>query len=112
MTAQNIIDKARLALNDADSGNYRWPTVDLLGYVNDAIRELLRDRSDLRLSEIGLLTDLGPVALASDTVDLADTFLGPLSDFVAFRAFAEDSADTANAGRAEWHRTRWLEGTH
>lgn len=46
MTPQDIITTARYTLNDSDAAGYRQSDAELLGYVNDGLREISAIRPD------------------------------------------------------------------
>jgi hypothetical protein len=42
-----LLDRVRQVLQDQDAGGYRYPTSDLVGYLNDFVLEARRLRPDL-----------------------------------------------------------------
>ena len=113
MLVSDVIDHARLALNDQDGANYRWPTAVLLGYVNNAINAAFRRRPDLKLNDAGVLKNMAVVTALTDEIDMPDDTLVAFADHVCYEALVEDDPDKANADRAEWHYnafTRLLDG--
>lgn len=43
----DLLNRVRQVLQDQDQNNYRYPTSDLIGYLNDAVTEAKRIRPDL-----------------------------------------------------------------
>lgn len=94
-TAQQVCDRARTFLNDADK--VRVPDATLLQYVNDAILVLSVNRPDLFL---GSYKDLpkGDLALAGE-IPLEDRFIPAVADWVVARAESIEDEYTVD-GRA------------
>ena len=108
MLASDVIDRARLAINDQDEANYRWPNETMLIYLNDAIQDAASRRPELTLTEGGATVDFPTVMELTDSIGL-DAHLTPaLADYVAHRALGSDDADTANATMAAEHFERYL----
>lgn len=107
MTVREVLARVRLAVFDTDTANPRWTNTDLTGWLNDAIREFVRLRPDFKVQTDGSLGLVSAVTEITDTVGLPRDMLVPLADYVAEQVYSSDSADTANADRAKWHRDRW-----
>lgn len=114
MTVADVIDRARRALADTGSvETQRWTDAAMRNYLNDALDEILAARPDLAIQDDGTLGTITDVTENTDTIDLlGDEFLEPLSGYVIMRCASEDSADTANAQRAEQGRRDWLTGLY
>lgn len=80
-TMQQVIDKARVPLNDAGKDRYSDP--DLLGYANDAMFILQSRRPDLFFGQFLALP--GEKALG-DLFPLANTLFPAVCDYVTARA--------------------------
>lgn len=96
-TVQQVIDRARIPLNDATKA--RYSDTELAGYANDAYYMLRRYRPDFFL---GLWASL-PASLAAGEefpgVDLM--YLPSISDYVTARAeFKDDEAVIAQRAQA------------
>jgi hypothetical protein len=87
-TFQQVIDRARIPLNDADKT--RYPDADLLAYANDAILLLRQKRPDLFFGSWTL-----PVSeyLVGATLPVDDTFFPAICDYVTGRAEFRDDED-------------------
>jgi hypothetical protein len=101
MIASEVITVVRRMLNDEDAAAYRWPDLNLLQYLSDAQRTLVRFRPDL------LLTAADAVASAVEVDDLSDVLIVGtdsrviLATLVCAQAFSEDSDDGGNLKRAQ-----------
>lgn len=47
----DLLNRVRQVLQDQDQNNYRYPTSDLIGYLNDAVTEAKRLRPDLFIGQ-------------------------------------------------------------
>lgn len=87
-TLQQVIDSARVDLND--SAGTRYTTAQLLEYANDGIQEGYRYRPDFR---VGSYSTAVPTYVASDTVPFPAAYRMLLKHYVCFRAqMREDEA--------------------
>ncbi len=93
-TMQQLINKARIPLNDADKA--RYPDADLLEYGNDAILILRKKRPDLFF---GSFTALPEALAAGATFPLDSEYYPVVADYVTARAETRD-ADQVVEGRA------------
>ncbi len=93
--AQQLLDRARIPLNDADKARYT-DTV-LLEYLNEGLQWLRRERPDLFMGALNK-----PLAtLATDTdVPLGAQWHAPLADYVSARAQTVDADAADPNGRA------------
>lgn len=80
-TMQNVVDQARIPLNDADKK--RYPDTELLGYANGAVSTLKIKRPDLFFGQF--LSMPGDKELV-DSFPLDDTLFSPVCDYVTARA--------------------------
>jgi hypothetical protein len=98
-TFQQIIDEARVILNDQviDSNTVtRYTEAQLLGYIRQAVIEARRVRPDLFMSN---LTAAFPPFAVTDTVPVPEEYHLCLSDYAAHRAELRDD-EFAVDGRA------------
>lgn len=84
-TAQNVMDLARIPLND--NGKVRWSDPELLQHLNQGLEQIRRARPDL----FDVWTDFS--LIVTDTVPLAAAYHQNLADYVAARAFAKDDEE-------------------
>lgn len=93
MTAQEVIDLARVPLNDTDKD--RYTDTDLLRFLNAGLRLLQRSRADLFIGSLG--TSLPALALG-DSLPTPDHVDQSLADYVTARAMTVDTEDGERAG--------------
>lgn len=99
----DLLDRVRQVLQDQDAAGYRYPTSDLVGYLNDFVGEAYRLRPDLFVGQYH--APLVDVTAASGTDYSTVDFPLPRSCFVAAvhyvagRAEVRDDEYSAN-GRA------------
>lgn len=84
-TMQQVVDRARIPLNDADKA--RYSDTDLLGYANDAVLVLRAKRPDLFFGQFASLP--GAKALG-ENLPLDDTLFPAVCDYVTARAETRD----------------------
>lgn len=84
-TMQQVVDRARIPLNDADK--VRYSDADLLGYANDAVKVLRRDRPDLFFGQFEALP--GDKVLG-DNLPVDDEYFPAVCDYVTARAETKD----------------------
>jgi hypothetical protein len=100
-TFQQIIDSARVDLQDADK--VRYTDAELLEYANDGVREAFRIRPDFRL---GTFTAAFLTYTANNNVPMPDLYQMLLKHYVVFRAEARDD-EYNNDGRAALFMARF-----
>jgi hypothetical protein len=100
-TFQQIIDSARVDLQDAEK--VRYTDAELIEYANDGVREAFRIRPDFR---IGSFTAALPVYGLSDDVPMPETYAMLLKHYVVFRSEARDD-EYNNDGRAALFMARF-----
>jgi len=100
LTMQNIVDRARLPLNDADpvDANRRDPDAILLAYAKGGLQILHQKRPDLFFGAIASFS-AETLALGS-TFPLLEDYAPALQDWVTARAQSKDD-ESANAGSAQ-----------
>lgn len=84
-TVQQVMDRGRRALNDADK--VRYPDADLLDYVNDGVAEIYEMRPDLR---VGKFRQPVPTLAAGDAFPLSGAHAVAIQHYIAFRAETRD----------------------
>ena len=94
-TMQQIVDLARVPLNDARK--VRYSDASLLGYANSAVHRAYEIRPDLAIGSYG--TPFAALVLGG-TFPLPDRYAQTLADYVGGRAETKDE-DAASGGRAE-----------
>jgi hypothetical protein len=89
LTMQNIVDGARLPLNDSDpsDANRRWPDPELLKYARDGVLLLRDKRPDLFFE--GLEAEFSALALGS-TFPLPEDYAPSVQDYATARAHFKD----------------------
>lgn len=94
-TFQQVCDRARIPLNDADKT--RYPDVDLLSYANDAVLLLRQKRPDLFF---GSWTVPAGEYVVSDPIPVSDLYFPAICDYVTGRAEFRDDEDAMQARAA------------
>lgn len=87
-TFQQIVDRARIPLNDSDKD--RYSDSELLTYAQDAYLLVRRYRPDVLLSDWSSPTDYSTLTLSSNFPYLDDAFLPAVADYVTARAEYKD----------------------
>lgn len=88
VTMQQVIDRARVPLNDDDK--VRYSDADGLVYANDAIKMLQNERPDLFFGQFEALPS---DKLIGEDLPLADTYIPAVVDYVSARwEFRDDEA--------------------
>ena len=92
-TFQNIIDRARVILNDTGT-TFRYTDAQLIGYCNEAIQEVKRTRPDFFF---GQYTATLPTYIASNTVPIPNEFQTTLVNYLVGRAEFRDDEFTVDS---------------
>jgi oligoendopeptidase F len=108
MNASTVIAIARNKLRDASGPDYTWNTPTLLRYLNDAQRDVLAKRPDLRLASDYSMTAITTPSAVGTALLLDEDWAQALADFVAYCALIEENSDPANAQRANVHYSMYL----
>jgi hypothetical protein len=95
-TCQNVIDRARVPLNDADKT--RYPDADLLSYLCDGVAEAYALRPDLRFGNFK--TSAVTLFVTTDTFPLAAQHEVALQHYIVYRAETRDD-ENVNANREQ-----------
>lgn len=90
-TFQQVLDRARLPLNDEDK--IRYPDAELLVYATDAYLMLRRYRPDMFLSS-WTLADISTFAVGTTFPVAPDEFMPAIADYVTARAEFKDDEHT------------------
>jgi hypothetical protein len=93
-TVQQVIDRGRVPLNDADK--VRYPDATLLDYLNDGLAEVYTLRPDLRFGSYG--TPVAPLLLSS-TFPLSAAHEVAIKHYMVYRAEMTDD-ENVNTNRA------------
>lgn len=97
-TFQNLVDRARIPLND--SAKTRYPDAELLGYAVDAYLLLRRYRPDLFIGDWTLDSWSG-LALGTTFPTAPDEYMPIIADYVTARAeFKDDEHVVAERAQA------------
>lgn len=99
----DVLARVRQVLQDQDQNNYRYPTSDLIGYLNDAVSEASRLRPDLFIGTYTktrvLVSDSPLVDYSTIALPLPDTLFVAVVSYVA--GFTEVRDDEfSDSGRA------------
>lgn len=84
-TMQNVVDRARVPLNDDDKD--RYSDDELLAYANDAVKVLRRERPDMFFGQFSALP--GDKTLVQN-LPLDDEYFPAVCDYVTARAESKD----------------------
>lgn len=82
-TMQQVVDKARIPLNDADKTTHS--DADLLGYANDGILLLRNKRPDVFFGSYLTLSTLEQLALSA-TFPLPSEYIPAITDYIVAMA--------------------------
>ena len=93
MTAQEVIDLARVPLNDADKT--RYADTDLLRFLNAGLRMLIRTRADLF---VGTLSAVWVNLVVTDALPTPDFVDQSIADYLTARASTVDNEDSERVG--------------
>ena len=93
-TFQNIIDSARVDLQDV--AGTRYTDAQLLGYANDGVQEMYRYRPDFLLGNYSAAV---VTYTASNNLPIPDQYRMLLTNYLVFRAEVRDDEYAVN-GRA------------
>ena len=85
-----------------DSGT-RWTEAELLRWITDGQREIVRRKPESRYGATIVTTALADITATTDTLDVTDAYTSALADFVLARCFQKDSEDAENLARANQH---------
>lgn len=104
MTVSDVITVSRKQLRDKLEPNFRWPTDELISYLNDGLQVLRQARPDLFLSAAGSMVTVPELTLLADTFTLDNTYKITLASYVSSEALLEDSDDNTNLGMSDKFR--------
>lgn len=93
MTAQEVLDLARVPLNDADKDRYTDEA--MLRFLNAGLRLLKRSRADLF---IGSLATGAAALVLGDALPTPEHVDQAMADYVTARAMTIDTEDTERVG--------------
>ncbi len=114
MTFQQAITNARSELGDTYEGSYAYTNDDMLRYANEGVREAWSVRPSVRYDEsTGALYDSASVfpSLYTDIVEipLPVSIHHAVVYYIVYGCLSRDVTDEANAKRAEFNKTRFME---
>ena len=117
ISVKEVIGRVRTEITmDTDASAYRWANGQMIQYGNETIYELVRLVKHLLISVDGEPTRSDDL-VATVTVEKLDTavwalpkrYFEAVMHGIAMRCFLQDSADQANAARAQYERARFME---
>ena len=104
MLASDIIDRARLVLNDADNTSYRWADSEFFKWINDGQRAIVLVRPDASVSVETLTCAAGTKqALPNGAIRLLDITRNINADNTAGRAVRLVDRDILDSQNPNWH---------
>lgn len=96
-----LTTRVRAILNDA--GATSWTDAQLYPWHSDAVREILRRRSDARVKSDGTELAMVETTALSETRILSDNWIPAETDYVCARAFEMDAGDQRDMTRSKHH---------
>lgn len=99
LTMQDIVDRARIPLNDDDTvdANRRWPDAELLKHARAALQTLRLKRPDLFFGAIASFS--AEALLLGSPFPLPEEYAPPVFDWVTARAETKDD-ESVDSGAA------------
>jgi hypothetical protein len=115
MTSQEVIDRAYSMVADT-GGTKRNSTADMIGFLNDGIRDLLARRPELSLNADGTVDAAFTDILVADIADAItaisdDQYREQLAHYIAYRIFEIDAEDENNARMSQTHYQLYIRNT-
>ena len=92
-SVQNVLSEVREVLQDLDPNNVRYPTNQLVEYINDAVFQARRLRPDIFVYQYGQQIGLLPTTLTPDSAYAAVPFPLPDIYFLAVVNFVTGRAE-------------------
>lgn len=116
MTGDTVINRAWDMVGDVDTSIQmkRYKLADMVGYLNDAIQNLLSRRPELLLTTSGTLntfTEITTATYNTATLPVDETYREFLAHYIASRIFESDSDDENNITMHEHHMGIYLKNT-
>jgi len=96
MTAQDVIDRVRIILNDQASSDFRWLDEELLPLVNLAVTQVTNMRPDSLYSPTGSLLTITPVTDVNATVSIDDRWLLHVALFASMLGLDKQAGQSFN----------------
>lgn len=114
MTGADVVDRAYQMVSDV-GGTKRNSVADMVGFLNDGIRDLLARRPYFLVNSAGAIvtafTDLTTDNYEASTLPFNDDWIRePLAHYIAHRVFELDAEDEFNAGQSALHLTKYMRG--
>lgn len=102
LTMQEIVDRARIPLNDSDSvdANRRWPDAELLKHAKSALQTLLLKRPDLFFGSIATFS--AEALVIGSAFPLGEGYAPPVIDWVTARAETKDDESVSSGAAASF----------
>lgn len=97
LSYQDIVDLARLPLNDGDKT--RYPDAMLLAFACHGLLQVLKRRPDVFIGQFGALQEVEANAMLADTFPLPPEYAQLVADYATARAEMVDD-EHSNSGRA------------
>lgn len=110
MTGTDIQNRARDIL--LDSSGVRWVEAQMIRWINDGQKAIHKIRPEAIYTATSVVVKDAPddITAIADTLDVRDSFIDVLVDYVAYRCFCVDSEDVSGMQRSGFHKNRYLEG--
>ena len=106
MTGTDVVENARILCNDVDSSS--WSDDDFLTFLNEGVRRLYDENPVCRLKADGTLRDYSEASALTDTMLVEDQYTIALTEYVCYRYFSADAADSRDKDRADEHLKNFL----
>jgi hypothetical protein len=104
MLASDIIDRARLVLNDTDNTSYRWADSEFLKWINDGQRAITLVRPDASVSVETMTCAAGTKqSLPNGAIRLLDVTRNINADNSVGRAVRLVDRDILDSQNPDWH---------
>jgi hypothetical protein len=97
-TMQQVLDLARLDLNDADED--RYPDKDLIKFANNYVQEAIKTRSDLFIGSFSALPSAN--LILTDTFPMPDRYVRSCADYVIGRAMMLNTEESSMTQAANY----------
>jgi hypothetical protein len=104
-TGQNIIDRVRYVINDTTSASYRFTEAELLLWITDGQREIVRRIPRAYVTGGAQHTGVAvpdPGTATTGNLSINPILNGALVNYVLFRAYSKDG-EMANTEQAALH---------
>ena len=103
ITAKNVIEEVRRFLNDEVVGAQRWTDEAFFDWINKAVHQITKARSDSLVSLTGTLITITDVTATTDTISIDGEWLDAIVDMVVKRALQQQAGEKENRERSAIH---------